>query len=129
MSDPRRTIREIIGFDAYQDVPVHWCPGCRIILWALIGFAALAYAALAYADEATPHGPPCGTVKDITDGLAEKYHEMPQIRGVTRAGNLMVLFASAGGASWSLVGVNPGGVACMLDAGVELQIEPQGMPS
>ncbi len=128
--ETREYLREVVGFDDYQQAG-HGFSWLRAIVALLTAAVVLGIVALAHAADAqsSPQGLRCGSVKDITDGLAEKYHEMPQVRGVTRAGNLMVLFASGDGTTWSLVGMNTRGVACLLDAGQQLQIEPQGTPS
>ncbi|AMX93720.1 hypothetical protein EN879_00630 [Mesorhizobium sp. M7A.F.Ca.AU.002.02.1.1] len=51
--------------------------------------------------------------------LAEKFHEVQIGGGLINEKLLMAVFASAGGATWTTVGVNADGSSCVLAVGTD----------
>ena len=65
--------------------------------------------------------------------LTKDYDETPVSHGINMDGNLMELFVSLDGATWTLLITNPAGVSCGLGAGKHWRptppkfIEPMGL--
>lgn len=81
----------------------------------------LATPAVANADE-QPTPPRCRPLDDMTAWLAHEYGETQYGIGLSLAGHLTMLFASEGGATWTIVVVSPDKQACIADGGRELQL-------
>lgn len=61
--------------------------------------------------------PTCAPVQVVTQVLAESYGERPVADGLADSGQLVRLYRSEDGATWTLVLVSPIGVACLLISG------------
>ncbi|MFH1806816.1 MAG: hypothetical protein ABID63_18200 [Pseudomonadota bacterium] len=59
----------------------------------------------------------CMPVDSMITGLAQQHGETPVARGVLFNGNLLLVFATPDGATWTHVVVTPGGVACSVASG------------
>ena len=68
----------------------------------------------------------CDSHETISKRLASERDEHPVSLGLSRHGEMLQIFASPGGASWTMVITEPGGQACILDDGRHwLPIEPE----
>lgn len=61
--------------------------------------------------------PVCGERGAIARLLRTDFGERPVADAVTAWGRHLVLFTTPGGASWSIVVTDPGGVSCLIAAG------------
>ena len=59
----------------------------------------------------------CLPTRDVADRLKQSFGEVPSAAGLTEDGNLLQVYASAEGQSWTLVLTTPSGVSCVLAAG------------
>jgi len=74
-----------------------------------------------------PH-PTCAPRDVQTKWLAQSHKETPVGRGVTASGNLVEVYASPDGASWTLLATDPRKISCIIGAGVawrHLEAAPQ----
>ena len=77
----------------------------------------------------------CAPLAALTKALAEgRYHEAPIARASAESDVMLIVFASAGGETWTMVGVRAGRpeIGCMLGAGTDWQAgkpPPAGKPS
>jgi hypothetical protein len=78
-------------------------------------FVALILASPAYGQVATIQVP-CGPYDVIHTQLSGKYQESPSGRGLTQEG-LMVEFWQSPAGGFSVLVVNPNGIACMVSSG------------
>lgn len=69
-------------------------------------------------------GTQCAPRAEIVKGLADGYGERPVNAGLANAGNVIEIFASEGGATWTLTVTTPQGVTCVLTAGEAWQPAP-----
>lgn len=70
----------------------------------------------------------CASPQAIVDGLTEKAHETEIGSGTDFAGNLMSVFRSADGKTWTIVLTQPGGPSCVVSLGADWTDEPR-MPA
>lgn len=78
---------------------------------------------------ASPHAPCPGTLMTLdalTMTLHEQFKEDPLIRGIGRNGRLLLIFASKGGETWTLVAVDQQKTACIIGFGDDLQVAAPG---
>lgn len=71
----------------------------------------------------------CGPYAVMTGGLATKYQERLQMRGLNSNGQMLEIWASEAGA-WTAVLVSPQGIACFVNAGQAFDVmkaEPAGV--
>lgn len=61
--------------------------------------------------------PTCGARAEVLGWLAASYQEAPVAAGVSVAGDLVEVVASADGATWTILVTSPRGRTCMLGAG------------
>lgn len=61
--------------------------------------------------------PPCAPWADMKRNLAEKYQEFQIGGGLINEKLIMAVFASAGGATWTTVGISVDGTACVFSVG------------
>jgi len=61
--------------------------------------------------------PGCYAATEIAQQLAEKYHEAPVALGLQSNGNLLTVWISADGATWTAIMTSPRGVSCAIAAG------------
>ena len=64
----------------------------------------------------------CGTRDEIVKRLNKDYGEHQSILGLTKQGEMMEIFKSKDGDTWSLLFSYPSGKSCMLFGGEELEI-------
>lgn len=60
---------------------------------------------------------PCGPYEAVSAALADKYHETPVARMLSDRGFVIEILASADGASFTVLGIQSSGSACVLAAG------------
>lgn len=72
--------------------------------------------------------PVCAPPQVLVDGLTEKAHETEIGGGTDFAGNLISVFRSADGKTWTIVLTQPGGRSCVVSLGADWTDEPQ-MPA
>ena len=73
--------------------------------------------------------PLCDDREALIAELRERWGEAPVALGLTGAGRLLEVLASADGATWTIIATRPDGRACVLDAGTDWQrrsARPQG---
>lgn len=83
-----------------------------LALW-LAGFAGPADATVPSAVARLP----CADHRELRSLLGERFGEEPTSFGLASDGNLLELYVSARGDSWSLVSVGPGGMGCVVAVG------------
>ena len=88
----------------------------RLLLAFLIGCLSTS-AASAAAPPVVGVPIPCHDYREIRRQLAERYNEAPVSFGVRSNGELLQVFASAQGGTWTIVSTSPAGLACILAAG------------
>jgi len=96
----------------------------RAAMARVFGASLLALAVLLGAKAATaagPTAPVCASYEAISKQLEKKYTEVPVGRGLVDGNKLMQLFASADGATWTVVVVRADGVSCIAAAGEHWQ--------
>lgn len=101
------------------------------ICWAVIALACLIALGLLAAEFARPahaQAARCGPFDQVLSALAEKYAEAPRGRGAVPGGQGILLFRTEDGATWTLVGVRPDGLTCMLAAGEAWEDLPAPIP-
>ena len=59
----------------------------------------------------------CSNHEAISEALASGYGEKPVAGGLSTAGDLIQIFATADGETWTLVRVRPDGTSCVIGAG------------
>ncbi|MDR6290009.1 MULTISPECIES: hypothetical protein [Inquilinus] len=79
----------------------------------ILGLALLAVPAAAQA----PQQSPCAPYEIIAASLNERYHEAPVARMLADQGFVIEVLASADGATFTVLGVQPNGTACLLATG------------
>lgn len=97
-------------------------------LKALVATAALV---AAFFMPAAAHGagvPVCAERATVLDELARRYREAPVALGLANNGGVVELFASADGATWTLLITLPSGLSCMMAAGEDWQALPARTP-
>ena len=87
----------------------------------LAGLLMLPAAAHAQAD--------CRSAPEMAEFLAAGYGETPVASGLTMDGSLLVVFSNPETGSWTVVTVDPSGLACMRSGGGEFTVIPQGEPT
>ena len=84
---------------------------------------------------ARAEGVACAPLASIAKALAEgKYHEAPIVHAIASSGAMLIVFAAADGATWTLVGIRPDRpeMGCPLGSGTDWQAAkpaPPGRPS
>ncbi len=82
---------------------------------AVIAFLAVLFVFLApVAASATPQ---CGPHDRITEVLTKKYQEKPSAFGVTNNGQLVEVYTTGEGSTWTILITSPDGVTCFVSAG------------
>ena len=70
-------------------------------------------------------GPACfQSFEVLKNGLAEKYHEEPTAAGITMQGQMLVVFTSPEGATFTVAVTSPDGKTCVVSAGANWQLRP-----
>ncbi|KGM35694.1 hypothetical protein [Inquilinus limosus] len=78
---------------------------------------ALALSALQPAPAAAQAESPCAPYEIVAAALNERYHEAPVVRMLSDRGFVIEVLASADGASFTVLGIQPTGGACVLATG------------
>ena len=103
-------------------------------LLTLATAAGLTLAALNVAD-AQPVPAGCGSFDRVSEYLSGDFKEAPVVFGIQTDGQLLQVFASADGATWTVVITAPSGLSCIVADGTKLGFlpfvapEPAGDPS
>lgn len=98
----------------------------RIVLALLVAFFVLCIAvSLALAQE-QPQQLPCGPLKEARASLLEKFHETEVGGGLVNERAAILVFASPGGKTWTVLAVSPDGTSCLLSAGTDWFQEKAG---
>ena len=84
----------------------------------------------AQAQAAAPQAP-CGSHAEISGKLADRFSEAATGIGLTSKGNVIEIFTSGDGETWSIVMTRPDGTSCLMASGsaweaIELDSSPQG---
>ncbi len=69
------------------------------------------------AAQAQQQQPVCGPRASVLAALAEQFNEKPVARGVTATGMLFEVFASEGGATFTVLLTTPNGRSCLATSG------------
>lgn len=72
---------------------------------------------------------PCAKLAELTAGLAERYREKPVAAGLQANGQLLEIFASPDGSTWTALTTSPAGLACVVATGRGWQQGVVGEPS
>lgn len=73
--------------------------------------------------------PQCAPWADMKKALAEKFHEFQIGGGLINEKLLLAVFASAGGATWTTVGVGSDGNACVFSVGTDWFLNKPALPT
>jgi hypothetical protein len=65
--------------------------------------------------------PACGRHADVLRELADRYKETPIALGLASNGNLLEVFSSDSGATWTIIVTSPDGTSCLVAAGQDWQ--------
>jgi hypothetical protein len=84
--------------------------------WALLGLAFCALGLLAMALPA-PAATQCLPFEQLVVQLSGRWHEAPLHRGLTAAGQIMIIFSTGDGDTWTAVVLAPDGTACLVASG------------
>ena len=88
---------------------------------------ALALSALQPAPAAAQAESPCAPYEIVAAALNERYHEAPVARMLSDRGFVIEVLASADGASFTVLGIQPTGGACVLATG-SAPVDPAATP-
>ena len=95
--------------------------------------AAFAFVLLAFLASASLAGQPdaakCDSRAAVFDFLSAKYTEAPVAMGMAKDGNMIEIFTSGAGATFTIVMTRPDGTACMVAAGKEWETMPDITPA
>ena len=61
--------------------------------------------------------PPCASHEAVSKQLEQRHAEVPVAMGLAASGKLLQVFASADGASWTVVLIEPDGTSCIAASG------------
>jgi len=89
------------------------------LVGAIVGAILTLYAITpALSQEGPPQARPgCMPLIELRGRLAQEYHETEVAGGLAKNGPAIVVFASPDGETWTIVGVQPNGMACFLSVG------------
>jgi hypothetical protein len=65
--------------------------------------------------------PACGHHADVLKELADRYKETPVALGLASNGNLLEVFSTDNGATWTIIVTSPNGTSCLVAAGQDWQ--------
>lgn len=88
----------------------------------VLGLMAAASAQAEMRDPAAPQ-PICGRYGDLRATLGRQFGEQPASTGLADDGSIMQLFAAPASGTWTIVTIDPKGMACVLAAGKGWQQE------
>jgi len=84
----------------------------------VFGISAWALGLLLGAKAALADTPPsCPTYTELAQQLEQRYAEIPLSLGLSRGGEVVQVFSSADGATWTMVLTKPDGTSCIVAAG------------
>jgi hypothetical protein len=98
----------------------------------IIALAATASTVQAEASAPTAAEPICGRYGELRATLGRQFGEQPASTGLADDGSIMQVFAAPASGTWTIVTVDPDGMACVLAAGKGWQQEilaHQGEPA
>ena len=71
-------------------------------------------------------GAPCGPAQQVIEVLRQQHDEEIVAQGLSEAyGHVIVMMMSPDGKTWTLVAIRPDGLACALDVGVMMELNPE----
>lgn len=91
---------------------------------ALVAAGSIVTGLLASANAQAPAQQNCAMRLDVVSQLAERYSEAPVAIGLTDSGQLLEIFASKTGETFTVVLTMPNGVTCLVTSGQEWQTSP-----
>ena len=92
-------------------------PASRVLLVSLVAWLLLAAPAVSAAPSVIGVPVPCHDYREIRRQLADRYGEAPVSLGMRSNGEVLQVFASPQGGTWTIVSTSPSGLACILAAG------------
>ncbi|MFE0754153.1 hypothetical protein ACFW16_09390 [Inquilinus sp. NPDC058860] len=73
---------------------------------------------------------PCAPYEIVAAALSQRYHEAPVARMLSARGFVIEILASADGSSVTVLGIQPGGTACVLATGSAFDfVDPAATPA
>lgn len=72
----------------------------------------------------SPMPPSCGPLDDAVKALAERYHEVPAASMLSDSGVMVAIFAAPDGSTFTIMAVQPNGIACETLSGTTFAISP-----
>lgn len=85
---------------------------------------ALATALILTAGPALAETAPCGPHEIVAGSLASEFHKAPVARMLSDRGFIIEVLATADGATFTILAINPDGVACLLATGKGYELVP-----
>lgn len=67
-------------------------------------------------------GLPCSDATEMARDLASRYNEIPTSYGLDVKGNLLTIFASPGGETWTALIIFPTGEGCIFSSGTQWEM-------
>ena len=83
----------------------------------IVGAHALALALLLSVQAPASAQAACASHKEVTKALANGHSEEPVGIGLASTGNVVEVFSSSDGSTWSIVMTMPNGVSCLVSSG------------
>lgn len=93
----------------------------KLNLWILAACTLAASAALFAAPAKAQTGPACVPRDVFVQGLKQEFHEAPVAMALTEDGQLLEVFASQEGNSWTIAITLPSGMSCLVLSGSDWQ--------
>lgn len=88
----------------------------------IFGISAAALALLLGAKATLAQEAACATYSEIAQQLERRYAELPVSLGLSSAGQVVQVFSTADGATWTMVLTKPDGTSCVVAAGEHWEI-------
>ena len=70
----------------------------------------------------------CGLYEQIIKGLLLQYKELPTARGLAANGSLIEILTSPDGETWTMIMMQPSGMACVMATGEGWQVKDYKAP-
>ena len=86
----------------------------RILLRATAAIVFAAIALASFSAGAWGHAVTCGPRDAVLDVLRLVYEEAPDAQGIRSNGSLVQVFRTGDGKKWTIVVIQPGGIACLV---------------
>ena len=68
---------------------------------------------------------PCDKSQEVARQLSSRYDEAPIAFGLQSNGNLLQVYASEDGGTWTIVSTSPTGISCIVGAGKRWETKPR----